>query len=1195
MRYRVPFFVLVVVALVVLSSLSIIAAAPAPSRVARAPTTASATVLTGPSVSGGPETPSTSVAPAESSGSPTDLPASPAAANPVLARAVAAGVNPHFVFVPRWPGASVAAGVSGNRDYVIPPYGAGPAPMGIADYGLRNATNGSVVPYRLNTTGLEGTVDQYGRGFVPFYLLGGAPDSYAIQLDAVTTNVTLFGQPGYQFWTQNILEYSVGRHLLTLVTNVWNFSAPGAVDTANVLAAHGPNGHLIANDLYYAELSIPGVRGPFDASLFINNTVNGSRNEVDFSAVVAGPSGTLVEPFDYIVFNSTTNTSAKVTAPSNFTADGFSYNPVGLTNDFELDVGGPGDGLQTNLYGAQANLSLEYWNASALAYESVPSASSFGGDAGETASGACLAWLERPGGPGGANTYAVMSSGPAFLHGLWNASTPAGVSPIAYFVTPSNAWDFFTLEPTADQTNFSVVESEWAPTELNGGQFYLSPGTYSVSFLLSDYHPQAWGLYVGGPGLNTTVTLVAAPAIGIYTPIWVWNNSQYAGLASSGSGTPTDPYILYNVQPAPFPSEFGVLNDFTYPVFAGILLTNSDASVELLDPPSLATETPFPPPQDCSPELSCLPTTNALAYEFYNATNVAVVGAANISGWFGTGHGVFATLFPTLATDTMVLWNCSHDLIAGNVFDLAAAGGIYLYGGGSNTLWGNLFRQGAAPYASPGALLSSFYGIGVQEMENHDLVYNNAFDNTEAGVTAWTPTLNPYTQLYKTWTDTWNVSLQPASNVNYAPGFPEIPLTGSIVHTPTQGGSFWWDYGTLANPLPSLPYDASGYITVGGDYHPLVPEFTVNFTETGLPTGREWSVTLNGMTQSTTNSSLLFAYQGVSPLASFEVGSVAGFVATPSSGSLTLNLTYTTNVTIRFYPDQGTLAGTVRPTNATVDVDGAPVAVAADGAFSETLPAGTHAVVASAPGYYAYFTNVTIAYNTTTTLAITLNVISPVGPNGTLTLSVVPANATIRVDGTPVVLSNGAYSASERPGTYSIAGTAPGFYDYFNNVTVVSGATSTLAISFNPVVPPIGPDGNISVIVSTIGAVLFVDGVHEPLTNSVFLGPYAPGIHSVEIEADGYYTFYDNVTVKSYATTSLSVTLDPITATTTSTNGIGDTGWVIIGGLGAVALIFFLTTVVLARREQAGHAPPATSPPAAPPSGGPPAPPPESP
>lgn len=1188
MRPGVPAYALMVVALVALSTFGSGVTSAAPSFRGLGAAISS------------PTPPSRSVDPGTQAPTPSatmpdtpvaSVPAASADADPVLARAVQAGVNPHFVFVPRWFDASVASEVSGNQDYVVPPYTAGPAPMGITDYGLRNASNGSVVPYRLNTTRLVGSVDQYGRGIVPFYLLGGAPDSYAIQLDAVTTNITLFGQPGYEFWTQNILEYSVGRHLLTLVTNVWNFSAPGAVDTANAFAAHGPNGHLVPNDLYYAELTIPNVRGPFDATLYINNTVNASRNEVDFSAVVSGPSGTLVEPFDYVVFNSTVDDSAKVTEASNFTADGFSYNPVGLTNDFELDVGGPGDGLQTNLYAAQANLSLEYWNATTGSYEPVPSASSFGGDAGETASGACLAWLEGPGGPGGANTYAVMSSGPAFLHGLWNASTPAGVTPIAYFVDPSNAWVFFQLVPPAGQANFSVIEIEWAPTELNGGQFFLSPGVYNVAFLLSEYRSQSWGLNVGAPSLNATITLVPDTALGIYTPIWVWNDSQFAGLAASGSGTPADPYVLFDTQPVPFASEFGVLNDFTYPVFPGVLFTNTNASVELEDPPSFATATPFPPPQDCSPELSCLPATNSLAYQFYNVSNVAVVGAANISGWFGTGHGIFATLFPTLATDTMLWWNSSHDLIAGNSFDLAAAGGIYLYGGGSNTIWGNLFRQGAAPYASPGALLSSFYGIGVQEMEDHDLVYNNAFDNTRAGVTAWTPTLNPYTQLYKTWTDTWNVSLQPAGDVNYAPGFPGIPLSGSIVNTPTQGGSFWWDYGTASNPLLTIPYDASGYISVGGDYHPLIPEFSVNFTETGLPDARDWSVTLNGVTESTTNQSLLFAYQGVSPYAGYQVGTVAGYVAIPSSGSLTLNLTYTTNVTIRFYPDQGTLAGSVVPTNATVKIDGAPVAVAPDGAFSETLPVGTHAVIASARGYYSYYSNVTIVYNATTTLAISLDVISPVGPNGTLALTVVPANATIRIDGSPITLSSGAYTASETPGTYAIVGTAAGYYDYFNNVTVVSGTVSSLAIALNPVVPPLGPDGNLSISVSTYGAVLFVDGAHVGLTNGAFLGAYPPGLHSIGVEADGYYPFYNNVTVKSHATTSLTITLDPISATSTSTNGIGDTGWVVIGGLAAVALIFFLTTVVLARREQAAHAPPAAPPPESPPSGGSPPPP----
>jgi len=1188
----------------------------------------------------------------------------------LLARATYAGADPHDIFLPRALSAATRAAGTLSLSHVPLPYTSSPAPMGVADYGLRNASNGSVIPYAANTTRLVGTVDPYGPGIVPFYLVSGAPDSYAIQLDAVVTNVTLFGQGGYQFWVQDVLEYSVGRHVLTLVSNVWNFSAEGAVDLPNLLAAHGPNGHLVGYDVYYSNVTFANVVGPFDASLFLNSSVNASRDQVNFTAVVTGPSGTLSDPFDYVVFNSTAGSSVRFSNPANFTVNGFRLDPAGYTNDYELDIGGPGNGLQTNLYAADANLSLRFWNATAGVYRTVVSAESFGGDSGETASGASVAWVHQPGGPFGASTFAVMSSGPGLLHGLWNASTPSGAVPVSLALRPSNAWAFVELNATAGESNFSVVEPEWAPTELSGGSFDLSPGNYTLEVLESEFSPQTIAFTVGSMGVGLPVTLAADPAEGIYAPLYVWNDSQFAALSSSGAGTPSNPYVLYNVAPAPFAAEFGTLNDYDLPVYAGVLFANTNASVELYDPPSFATATPFPPPDTCPITLACLPDTNDLQYLFYNTSGVAVVDARNISGWFGTGLGSFSDLYPTLATDTMILWNSTHDLVAGNRFDLAAAGGIYLFGGGSNTLWGNLFGQGSAPDASPGALWPSFYGVGIQSMESHDLIYNDLFDNTEAGATAWTPILNPYTQAYKTWVDTWNVTAAPADTVRYASGFPTLPLSGSIVGTPDQGGSYWWDYGTSANPLPTLPYDASGYIAVGGDYHPLVPELSANFTETGLPSGTNWSVTLNGMHAWSNSSSIQFSYQDVIDTATFLVGSVPGFVAIPSTGNLTLNLTYTTNVTIRFFPDVGTLSGSVLPASAGVAVDGMPVAVSGSGTFSEVLPAGLHGIVATAPGYYPFSTNVQINFNQTTSIAIQLDPVSPSGPDGTLALTVIPATATIAVNGATVALVNGSYSAAEPPGLYSIAGTAPGYYPYFNNVTVVSNSTTTLtvrmdpitpigpngtialtvsptnasvwidgglvhltgghasisvavgyhaveataigyypyfnnvsvesegttslAIALHPVIPPAGSEGTLSVSVSPASASLWIDGKSTSLSSGSYHGAATAGVHAIEIQANGYYPYFNNVTVTSNRTTSLTVALDPYTASTTSTVGVGETGWVIIAGVAAVALIFFITTIVLSRRPSSSPAGPATpaSPPKSPPSPPPPSEPP---
>ncbi len=60
-----------------------------------------------------------------------------------------------------------------------------------------------------------------------------APHSFSIQLNSVLNNVTLFGVTGYQYWTQNVVDYSSMTGHRTLGDNIWNFSSPSAVIKGN--------------------------------------------------------------------------------------------------------------------------------------------------------------------------------------------------------------------------------------------------------------------------------------------------------------------------------------------------------------------------------------------------------------------------------------------------------------------------------------------------------------------------------------------------------------------------------------------------------------------------------------------------------------------------------------------------------------------------------------------------------------------------------------------------------------------------------------------------------------------------------------------------------------------------------------------------------------------------------------------------
>jgi Thermopsin len=761
-----------------------------------------------------------------------------------LAATHAAGVSPHVAFVPRPSASSAQAAKVASQGYVTPLYTGTPAPMGLAYYGLSAGAGGAVVPTVLNTTSLWAQVNTQGAGIQPLDLFDSSPDAYGIQLNAVATNITLFGTPGYSFWTQNVVEYYQQSDFMVLVTNVWNFS--GGSISSNALYDHGPYGtpDYGALGFYYAEYFIPApVTQPFNLSLYMNSSIVGGRNAVNFTVAISGPGENYVLPYDYVVFNSTLPSGAPLTVPSNYTADGYAYNPLGLTNDFEVILGGPGGGSQADLATADATLGLAYWDATTNSYEPTPAAYSYGGETGETVTGANVAWASGSGGPGGLGDYGTMTTGPSILRGLWNAGAPSGSYPVTITGTPGNAWYLFTPKNTSSPTlkNFLISEPVVAPGDFSH-TFWLTPGTYRMSVGLADYTPAMIGFDLTGP-LSLVIHLKKDMSAGVYTPLWAFSNAELRAIASSGNGTPSNPYVLFNNQPAALSPVFGLYNDYVFPVYAGMFLHGTTASVMAENTPSFTTQTSafqYPGP--------FLPATNQLQLWFWNVTGVALTHSM-IGGWFGAS-AYYPVVFDTF---NVIFYASSGNLVAGNDFATAgqallmfSAGTIFgeiNVGGGNNTIWGNWLTEVAAP-SSTLSVDPDWYGInvglGLQIAEEDDLIYNNYVTTP---TTAWLLPLNLYSGTPFAYTETWNISVQKASVAHYAAGFPLIPLVGSITGSHNQGGNYWWDFGVYnayngaINKKHNLPYVEnattlivyiygpsyyySTYIYNGGDYAPL--------------------------------------------------------------------------------------------------------------------------------------------------------------------------------------------------------------------------------------------------------------------------------------------------------------------------------------------------------------------------------------
>lgn len=116
-------------------------------------------------------------------------------------------------------------------------------------------------------------------------------------------------------------------------------------------------------------------------------------------------------------------------------------------------------------------------------------------------------------------------------------------------------------------------------------------------------------------------------------------------------------------------------------------------------------------------------------------------------------------------------------------------------------------------------------------------------------------------------------------------------LTSSSLAFSEPDGTYSY---TVGAPSGYAASPVSGTIVVSGAAVTQAVAFTVvspttypvTFTENGLPTGTSWSVTVNGATQSSTTSST--AFMELSGTYSFMVGTVTGYTATPSSGTVTV-------------------------------------------------------------------------------------------------------------------------------------------------------------------------------------------------------------------------------------------------------------------------------------------------------------------
>lgn len=956
----------------------------------------------------------------------------------VLAAVHSSGVPSKDVYLPNF---AAPSGLSHN--ITTPGYSKSPAPVGVATYGVINTT-GTAHAIQINSPSWEGQLNITNASV--FYLDDDSTDYFGAQLNTILSNVTLFGNASYTFWTQNVIQYSARSHLLQFLDNIWNFSSPAFYLSNNAFYQTSPNGTQVGNTFYYGVGPIINITMPYSLNLFINatvtdlnitNTTTNTSTIMPFDEVFYNysvyKSGAYVQggAYDWAIFNSQNLSNATPTIPApEFQVNGGALTPTGfIPYDAELVLCGPGGGSTTSFYSLDATAQIWYWNTSTLSYQEPPSAYDFGSETGETAQG-ISEWYDT-------SHVVHMSAGPTFPESFWNMSPNAtpGFVTVNGTVTPSNAFLFLN-----QSTNLSVPINEewasWAPVPTSGQiDYQLTPGNYVGEILMSEYDPSYFVLNQSNASTWTiNGTLAADPFAGVYTPLYAWNNAQVAWISQSGSGTPSDPYVLENNEYGPLDPIFGGFNDYVFPLFAGIQIVQTTVNIDINSPPTFNVQ--FSKLLVKLADIYGVPSENNLQIELYGTNGVSVHGDSILTGWISANQQGYPIA-------ELLAWNTTNTLIAANNF-VSQGNSLTLYGGTHNTVSGNWFQQNPAP-----GLENGFAPVGLSLYESGDLVYNNYFATTQSAIS---PSTTPYTETFisgnsATYTDNWNLSsAEPATWVNTVNGY---TLSGSIVGGTWVGGNFWWDLPAGA----SLPWNESGAIVVGGDYLPLSSPSaslvgSLSFVTSGLPSGASWTLWLNGVSWTTNGSTVTLAL--ANGTYNFVIAPPAGLVATPSSGAVTMIGT-----------DQTVNIALAAPKSGPFDVTFVEIGLPANTNWNVTL-AGTLVssqlqtiVFHEGNGTYPYSIGTVAGYKSTITggnatvagAALTVD-LTFAAKLGVISGTIDPATATLWIDGATVPVSSaGTFSVNVSVGVHSVEATASGYYPTFNNVTVAAAQSVPLTVS----------------------------------------------------------------------------------------------------------------------------------------------------
>ena len=317
---------------------------------------------------------------------------------------------------------------------------------------------------------------------------------------------------------------------------------------------------------------------------------------------------------------------------------------------------------------------------------------------------------------------------------------------------------------------------------------------------------------------------------------------------------------------------------------------------------------------------------------------------------------------------------------------------------------------------------------------------------------------------------------------------------------------------------------SSGSVTVSGSNVDVAIAFTpttkstysVTFTETGLPSGTSWSVTLNGSTQSSATSSIVF--DEPNGTYSYFIESVPGWSSTPTAGTVTLNGKESIEITfiIKTYEvtfeETGLQSGTIWYLNLTGYNSSSPIRTST---YSIALVNGTYYYTTSQEENY-FASNGSFTVNGKSTVV-------EIGYEkfALIEIDLQPSTANLLINGNGISTENGIFQEYVKEGYYFINVTESGYTAYSNLIYLSWNETYWQNITLKQ----IGEYGYLAGTVIPGNATVLANGIPVPVSDGFFNTTLTPGMYYISVTAKGYEGYVTTVNVSLDEATSLEIVL----------------------------------------------------------------------